>query len=439
MDLYVKPTDLKRVVIIGAGFGGIETAKYLRNKNLQVVILDKHNYHNFQPLLYQVATGGLEPDSIVYPIRKIFRNVDNVRVRMTKVLAIQPELKNINTSDGNIQYDYLVLATGATNNFFNFEPLKGQLLRLKSVPDALNLRSFIMQNFEKATATTDADVRTKLMNIAIVGGGPTGVELAGALGEMKKFIFPKDYPDLDVRQMRVMVFESSSRLLGSMSKEASAKAFEFLKKFGVELYLNTMAADYKDGILYTQNGRSYPAETVIWTAGVKGIFPEGLDQATIVGGNRIKVDAYNRIEGLEHIFAIGDVAAMISDETPKGHPLLAPVAMQQGRLLAKNILRMEQGKPLVAFRYKDQGSMATVGRNKAVVDLPHVRFQGAFAWFVWMFLHIFSIIGFRNKLVALWGWVYNYLTYDRALRLIIRPFKKSGQISSSLVEEELRK
>ncbi|MCB0704918.1 MAG: NAD(P)/FAD-dependent oxidoreductase [Saprospiraceae bacterium] len=422
-----------RVVIIGAGFGGMELAKKLRNSPFQVILLDKNNYHNFQPLLYQVATGGLEPDSIAYPIRKVFRGVKNVSFRMAEVQHIDAADKCLHTNIGKISYDYLVIASGSKTNYFNFESISDQFMPLKSVPDALNLRSFILQNFEEAISSVDSDDREELINIAIVGAGPTGVELAGALGEMKKYIFPKDYPELDLSRMRILLFEAADRVLGVMSEEASKKAEEYVRQFEVEIYLNTVVSEYADSILTTKDGQTFRTDTIIWTAGVQGNQPKGLDPKSLAKGNRILVNSFNQVSGYADIFAIGDIGAMISEATPKGHPMVAPVAMQQADLLAKNLVLLEAKKPLKEFVYKDKGSMATIGRNRAVVDLPNFKFQGFFAWWVWMFVHIISLIGFRNKLATLWGWAYNYLTYDRAMRLIIRPYKKQEFIK---MEEE---
>ncbi|SFW19944.1 NAD(P)/FAD-dependent oxidoreductase [Cellulophaga fucicola] len=413
----------KRVVVIGAGFGGITIAKAFKNKNVDVRLIDQNNYHNFQPLMYQIATGGLEPDSIAYPVRRIFRGYKNVTFRMANVVSVNPETKELETSIGTINYDYLVIATGSQNNFFNFEPIKDELLTLKSIPDALNLRSYIFQNLEKALAKKDKEPLDEILNIAIVGGGPAGLELAGALAEMKKHVLPKDFPDLDISKMSINLYEASPNLLNAMSKEASAKSLTYLTNLGVNVHLNSRVSSYKDNKLEIDD-KSFYTDTVIWTAGVKAAPIDGLPNDSIIRGNRIAVDKYNRILQTDNIFAIGDVAAHISNEEPNGLPMLAPVAQQQGTHLAKNIINLCDNKPLQPFEYKNKGVMATIGRKKAVVDLPKWKFQGTFAWLVWMFIHIMSLVGFKNKISAFMGWMTNYFTYDRPLGLIIRPFSK---------------
>ena len=413
----------KKVVIIGAGFGGITIAKAFKDKNVDVRLIDQNNYHNFQPLMYQIATGGLEPDSIAYPVRRIFRGYKNVTFRMANVMSVNSEAKELETSIGTINYDYLVIATGSQNNFFNFEPIKDELLTLKSIPDALNLRSYIFQNLEKALAKKDKEPLDEILNIAIVGGGPAGLELAGALAEMKKHVLPKDFPDLDISKMSINLYEASPNLLNAMSKQASAKSLLYLTNLGVNVHLNSRVSSYKDNKLEIDD-KSFYTDTVIWTAGVKAAPIDGLPKDAIIGGNRIAVDAYNQVVQTKDVFAIGDVAAHISEDEPRGLPMLAPVAQQQGTHLAKNIINLCENKPLQPFVYKNKGVMATIGRKKAVVDLPKWKFQGTFAWLVWMFIHIMSLVGFKNKLSAFMGWMTNYFTYDRPLGLIIRPFNK---------------
>jgi len=421
----MKHKKLPKVVIIGAGFGGITIAKSFKNKPIDVLLIDQNNYHNFQPLMYQIATGGLEPDSIAYPVRRIFRKYKNVRFRMAKVYRVAPRKKKLKTSIGNIAYDYLVIATGSENNFFNFDSVKNNLLSLKSIPDALNLRSFIFQNLERSLVVKRSGEKTLLMNIAIVGGGPAGVELAGAIAEMKRYVIPKDFPELDLSKMHINLYQSSSKVLNAMSDEASSKTLIYLRKMGVNVHLNSRASSYNGSILSLEDGTTFSTETVIWTAGVKAAPIRGLAEKSIIGGNRIEVDKFNQVLDEESIFAIGDVAAHITKENPNGLPMLAPVAKQQGKLLSKNLLRLTQNKPLEAFYYKNNGIMATIGRKKAVVDLPSWKFQGTFAWMVWMFVHIMSLVGFRNKAAAFIGWMLNYLTYDRPLGLILRPYYKS--------------
>ncbi|WP_228851441.1 NAD(P)/FAD-dependent oxidoreductase [Aegicerativicinus sediminis] len=416
--------DKPKIVIVGSGFGGLELAKSLKNKEGQVLVIDRNNYHNFQPLLYQVATGGLEPDSIAYPIRRVFRNNKNISFRMAEVKSVDIDKSSVETSIGEFQYDYLVIATGSTNNFFNFEPQKDKLLTLKTVPDALNMRSYIFQNLEKALAKDRDESIEEIMNIAIVGGGPAGIELAGALAEMKHYVIPKDFPDLDTSRMSINLYEAAPKLLAVMSEEASQKSLEYLKKLGVSVFLNAKVASYDGTTVKMEDGTTFDTDTVIWTAGVKASPIEGLPKDSLVGGNRISVDKINRVKGTKNIFAIGDVAACVTDENPKGLPMLAPVAQQQGRLLAKNIIRLVNKEEPEEFSYFNKGMMATVGRNKAVVDLPKWKFQGFFAWVVWMMVHILSLVGFKNKVSAFIGWASNYINYDRPLGLIIRNYKR---------------
>jgi NADH dehydrogenase len=427
VDLKIPSTGQKRLVIIGGGFGGIEIAKTLKNEDIQIVLLDKHNYHCFQPLLYQVATGGLEPGSIAYPLRKLMQEIPNGLFRLAEVTNINFAEQKIHTDIGDLQYDFLVIATGSTTNFFKFpKEVSGKMMQMKDIPQALNLRSFILENFEEALLTYDDARKEELINIAIVGGGPTGVELAGALGEMRKNILPKDYPEIDFRKMQIHLFESGDRLLGAMHPENSAKALKYVKDFGVNIWLNTMVTDFNGEELTIADGKKIKSETVIWTAGVKGNPVNGLNNESIVGGNRILVDEFCLVKNHTNIYAIGDVAAMIQEKLPKGHPMVAPVAIQQGEMVAKNILAQLKGKPVKPFQYFDKGSMATVGRNKAVMESKGIRMGGFIAWLAWLFVHVMSLVGFRNKITVTLGWLYNYFTYDRTLRLIIRPFKKKA-------------
>ena len=424
MDLKIPSTGQKRLVIIGGGFGGIELTKRLKNQDIQVVMLDKHNYHCFQPLLYQVATGGLEPGSIAYPLRKFMQDIPNGIFRLAEVRNIDAINQKIHTDIGDLNYDYLVIATGSTTNFFKFsKEVSGKMMQMKDIPQALNLRSFILENFEEALLTYDESKKEELINISIVGGGPTGVELAGALGEMRKNILPKDYPEIDFTKMQIHLFESGDRLLGAMHPENSAKVLKYVKDFGVEVWLNTMVTDFDGDVLTTADGKKVKCETLIWTAGVKGNPVEGFTPETIAGGNRISVDEFCKIKGYENIYAIGDVASMVQEKYPKGHPMVAPVAIQQGELVADNILAQLKGKAPKPFVYFDKGSMATVGRNKAVMEAKGIKMGGFIAWLAWLFVHVMSLVGFRNKITVTLGWLYNYFTYDRTLRLIIRPFK----------------
>ncbi|UMB54014.1 NAD(P)/FAD-dependent oxidoreductase [Lutibacter sp. A64] len=428
--MNISKTSFPRVVIIGGGFAGLAAVKGLKNQELQIVLIDKHNYHTFQPLLYQVATGGLEPDSIAFPLRKVIKNLPNFFFRLANVLNIDSEKNTIETNIGNLKYDYLIIASGSTTNYFGNTNIKKYSMAMKNVPQSLNLRSLIIENFEDALLAKNIKQRNALMNFVIVGGGPTGVELAGALAEMKKGILPKDYPDLDIRQMQINIIQGSSRLLKAMSEEASEKAEDFLINLGVNIYKNAHVTDYDGFNITTDADLSFEAATVIWAAGVKGAAIKGLKNECIIERvERIKVDEFNKVKSHNNIFAIGDVACMNVSDYPKGHPMMAQPAIQQGQLVAENLIAILNNKPLKPFIYKDKGAMATIGRNKAVVDLKKIKFQGVFAWFVWMFVHLFSLIGFRNKAVVFFNWVYNYIRFDRETRLIIRPFKNKNKDS----------
>ena len=416
----------KKIVVVGAGFGGIEFVKNLNRKQFDILLIDRNNYHNFQPLLYQVATGGLEPDSIAYPVRRIFRKYDHVSFKMAEVKHVDPDNGILGTSIGDIAFDYLVVATGSSTNFFNFEPVKDSLFTLKSLTDALDLRSFLFQNLEKAFAKKEKAKLEEMINVAIVGGGPAGIELAGALAEMKRYMLPKDFPGLDLSKMHINLYEAAPELLSAMSNEASVKALEYLKELGVNVFLNAKVSDYDGKTVQLGDGTTFLTDTLVWAAGVKGAPISGLSEDFITKGNRIKVNEFNQILGTKNCFAIGDVAAYENEENPRGLPMLAPVAQQQGSLLAKNLYHLVLGKEMTPFSYKNNGVMATIGRNRAVVDLPHYKFQGVFAWFVWMFVHIFSLAGFRNKFVAFIDWFSNYLNYDRPLGLIIRKYHKKN-------------
>jgi len=425
MKIPFPENNLKKVVVVGGGFGGIEFVKKLDTQKFSVIIIDEHNYHTFQPLLYQVATGGLEPDSVAYPIRKIFRRKKNVFFRIAKALEVLPKENILKTSIGDIEYDHLVIATGSTTNFFGDKNLQENCLTLKSVTDALDIRSFLLQNFEQALLATTEEEKKSLMNVVIVGGGPTGVEVAGAVSELKKHVLPHDYPELDLSLTGITIVEAAGKVLASMSEEASSKAKKFLEKMGVHIMLNTSVKKFNGTEITLSNGKVLNTRSVIWTAGVMGKTFPGISNDVIVKGNRMQVDSFNRIKGYENIFAIGDVSSMQTEER-KPDPMLAPVAMQQAKNLASNLNKnsSEQWKP---FHYFDKGTMATVGRNKAVVDLKFWKFQGLFAWFTWLFIHLILLVGYRNKIVVLINWIWNYFSYDRAIQLIIRPFKNKSE------------
>lgn len=414
-----------RIVIIGGGFAGISLAKKLSKQDAQVVLIDKHNYHTFQPLLYQVSTGGLEPDSIAYPIRKILKNFPNFYFRLAKVDEVNTEKRKIYTDIGSIKYDYLVIASGSTTNFFGNKEIKKNSMAMKTIPQSLNLRSLILENFEEALLTDSQDESDALMNFVIVGAGPTGVELAGALAEIKEGILPKDYPDLDTRRVQINLVQASSRVLKDMSEKASEKAEYFLEKLGVNVWKNVRVMGYDGKTVLTNTDVTFEAATLIWSAGVKGELIKGLDETSCITRNkRIKVNHFNQVIGFENIFAVGDIACMESDNFPHGYPMMAQPAIQQGKQLGRNMIRLIENKPMKPFKYKNRGSMATIGRNKAVVDMKKYKFQGVFAWFVWMFVHLYFLIGFRNRMIVFVNWVYNYVRFDREARLIIRPYKK---------------
>ncbi len=416
-----------RIVIIGGGFAGIALAKKLRNKSLQVVLLDKHNYHNFQPLLYQVATGGLEAGSIAYPIRKVIQEYKDFYFRLTAVKEIDTVNQKIIAEIGDLHYDYLVIATGSKTNYFGNKEIERNSMAMKTIPQSLNIRSLILENFEQAVLTKDESERNTLINFVLVGAGPTGVELAGALAEMKKAILQKDYPDLDIAKMEINLIQSGDRILNTMTKKSSADAEKFLNKLGVKIWKNVRVTNYDGKTITTNSDLTFETATVIWTAGVQGAAIRGLDAKSLVEKvERIRVNQFNQVVGYDNIFALGDIALMESDKYPQGHPMMAQPALQQGKLLGENFVNLINKKAMKPFEYHDKGSMATIGRNLAVVDLPHYHFSGVFAWFVWMFVHLFSLIGFKNKAVVFLNWVYNYIRFDREGRLIIRPFKKKS-------------
>ena len=409
-----------RIIIIGGGFAGLELAKELNGFKAQVVLFDRFNHHTFQPLLYQVATSGLETSSIVFPFRKRFAKQNDFYFRMGEVKSIKPEENYIETSIGGVKYDYLVIANGVTSNYYGMQDVEEHSIPMKSIIDAIKLRNKIIRNFETALLTDDPEMMNSLMDFVIVGGGPTGVELAGALSELKHHVFPKDYKELEMSHMDIHLVEATPRLLNGMSDKASQKALESLQQMGVKVHLNCAVKSYDGHEVMFNTGEKLITSTLIWAAGVKGNPIAGLQPEVITRNGRIKVDEFNRVMGHENIFAIGDAALMEGD--PKfsfGHPMMAPPAMQQGKLLAKNIKRLISKKPLKPFRYNDQGSMATIGRNRAVVDLKAFKTQGAFAWFIWMFVHLMSIVGFRNKFFVLFSWWWSYFSYDKSNRLII--------------------
>ena len=427
MVIDIPNNKQSRVVIVGGGFGGIQLAKTLKNKDVQVVIVDQNNFHTFQPLLYQVATSVLESEAIAYPIRKIFNRAKNVFFRLGKVTKIDSENNRIFLGNDELQYDHLVVATGAKTNFFGNEGLIVNSMPMKSIIEALDLRAMILQNFEKALRNSNARKRQGMMNFVIAGAGPTGVELAGAMGELKLKVLPKDYPELDFSLMNVYLVQSGDRVLPMLSEKSSEKAKRYLEKLGVEVVLKTRVLDTFGDYVQTSTGKDIIARTLIWTAGVTGNPVEGLGAEAVGKGNRVEVDEYNRVKGYENIYAIGDVACMRTEEFPNGHPMIAPPAMQQGVNVGKNILRTQKGKPIKPFKYFDKGAMATVGKNKAVVEMGKIKMGGVFAWFVWMAVHLMALVGFRNRLVTLFNWTKNYFNSDRGMRLMISKYDPSDE------------
>ena len=422
--MNIPKTDKKRIVIIGGGFAGISLAKKLKDLDVQLVLIDKHNYHTFQPLLYQVSTSGLEPDSIAYPLRKVLKNLNNFHFKWAIVEKIDPEHQCLFTNTGKLSYDYLVMATGTKTNFFGNGAIAKYAMPMKNVPQALNIRSLMLQNFEKADDCDDLEERQSLMNFCIIGAGPTGVELAGAFAELKNNVFPRDYMHLNINEMQIHLFEGAPRVLHTMSGTASKKAVQFLNELGVKIHLNTIVQDYDGDVMTLKNQSTLRTRNFIWTAGVTGASINGFaDDKLMERLNRYKVNIYNQVEGYENIFAIGDIAYMQTKEFPKGHPQVAQPAIQQGKHLAKNFKNLLEGKNLTPFKYYDKGTMATVGRNRAVVDLKRLKFGGFLAWFIWMFVHLMALVGFRNRVIVFFNWAYNYINFDKAARLIVRPFK----------------
>ncbi|MEX8546157.1 MAG: NAD(P)/FAD-dependent oxidoreductase [Mucilaginibacter sp.] len=421
-------SNFPKVVIVGAGFGGIELANSLKNKEVEVILIDKHNYHTFQPLMYQVATGSLEADSIAFSLRKNFEGQKNLRFRIAEVKKINTDKNSIDTTIGEIAYDYLVLATGSTNNFFGNKDFEKYTLPMKSIPEALNLRSAVLQNLETALLLPTKEEREPYLTFVLVGAGPTGVELAGSIAEIRNYILKKDYPELNKEEMKVYLVDGLPKVLANMSEQASKKAQQFLEKMNVEVLTNLMVESYDGNVISFKDGRKIKTKNVVWSAGVIGVVPEGIPKELIAKGNRISTDEINRVIGLNNVFAIGDVSSTVSEGMPKGLPGVAPVSIQQGKHLAKNLLRLIKNEPTEKFVYNDQGSMATIGRNKAVVDLGKIKFQGFFAWLTWMFVHLVLLMGFRNKVVVFINWLGSYISYNGGTRLIIRPYyRNDGQ------------
>lgn len=413
-----------KLVIIGAGFGGLRLARKLRNKaGYDITLIDRFNYHQFQPLFYQVATAGLNGSDISFPLRKVFHGSRNVKYRMATVQQVLPFQNKVQTDIGDFEYDQLVIATGAGTNFFGNANMEKYAIPMKSTVEAIELRNRILQNFEKALTETDPVELQRLLNIVVVGGGPTGVELSGAIADMKRFVLPKDYPELDFDRMKIYLLEGSGKTLGVMSEKSSEQSARYLQKLGVTVKTNTLIEDYDSKTARMKDGSTIETNTVIWAAGIKGNVPAGVDPSLVVRGNRIKTDRFCKVEGFENVYAIGDVAYMEEPAYPKGHPQVAPVAMQMADLLVNNFKEeMNGSSSRKEFEYYDKGSMATVGRNLAVVDVPKpkLHFGGLLAWFIWMSLHLMLILGVKNRFFVFMNWLYNYFTRDQNLRLIMK-------------------
>jgi len=413
----------KRILIIGGGFAGLQLARKLANTKYQVVLIDKNNYHQFQPLFYQVATAGLEPSAISFPFRRLFQNKKNVHFRIATLQEVNPDKKQIRTDIGTLSYDYLMICTGADTNFFGLKNIEQNALAMKSTGEALTIRNTILENYEKALNTNSKTEEESLLNIVIVGAGPTGVELAGAIAEMKKYVLPKDYPELDFNVMKIYLFEAAPRILSSMSEYASEKSMKYLHDLNVIVRTQTSVKDFDGNTVYLEE-ETIPSKTLLWAAGISSKRIHGLPDTIYGHGNRILVDQYNHVHGFDGIFALGDIAYMEEEKYPKGHPQVAQVALQQSANFVKNLKRLETNEAPIAFKYKDLGSLATIGRNLAVADFPFIHLKGFIAWLLWLFVHLMSILGVKNRLMIFINWAWNYITYDQTLRLLLKPKSK---------------
>lgn len=421
MRANIKRNEQRRVVVVGGGLGGLKMVSSLRDTDYQVVLVDKNNYNQFPPLIYQVASAGLEPSNISFPFRRLFQGWKNFFFRMAEVEHIDTEEKAIRTSIGTIHYDDLVLAAGATTNFFGNKNIEASALPMKSVSEAMRLRNTILQNLERAETEDNEARRQALMNIAIVGGGPSGVEIAGALAEMKRTILPRDYPDLDTSCMRIYLINAAPRLLGAMAEKSSREAEKALKELGVEIMAGCMVTDYVDHELILKDGSHLPVETVIWVSGIRANHIDGIPADSIGRGGRIITDRFNRVKGMENVYAIGDQCLIEGDKAyPQGHPQLAQVAMQQAENLSMNLKRQDKNEQEHPFSYRNLGTMATIGRKKAVVEIGRLKFGGFFAWLLWLVVHLRSILGVRNKTIVFLNWMWSYFNYKQSLRLILK-------------------
>ena len=416
-----------KIVIVGGGFAGINLAKELTNvPEIEVILVDKNNYNFFPPLIYQVATAFLEPSSISYPFRKFFAGKKNLRFRLAEVLRVNPEQNTVILDDGELTYDYLVFATGAETSFFGMENVQKNAIPMKTLNDSIEMRNKLLQNMEQAVITKNIRERRKYLTIVIAGGGPTGVEVSGMLSEMRNGVLRKEYPELSTSASKIYLVDGGNALLSPMSEASQKDTYDALTKMGVTVLLNTRVTDYKDDLVYFANGETIPTKNLIWAAGITAKKFEGLPDECYGRGQRMITDAYNQVNLTHNIFAIGDTSIMITDENfPNGHPQVAQVAIQQGKNLAKNFINILRNKPLEAFKYKDKGSMAIIGKNKAVVDLPKpkMHFKGFFAWMVWLFIHLISLITYRNRINTFYNWMVAYFAKDQSYRMIIRPEK----------------
>lgn len=422
MSINIQRNQKKRVVIVGGGLGGLRLAEDLYGSGMQVVLIDKNNFHQFPPLIYQIASAGIDPSSISFPFRQIFRKRKDFYFRMAEARMVDSEKKILQTSIGKIDYDYLVLAAGATTNFFGNKNIEEWAIPMKTVPEAMGLRNALLSNFERALTCATEEERQELLNVVIVGGGATGVEIAGALAEMRRYVIPYDYPDMDSSLMHIYLIEAGDRLLAGLSQESSQKAYEFLKSMGVDIQFGKMVTDYRDHKVIMKDGTEIPTRTFLWVSGIRANAMPGIDESHLGRGFRFKADEYNRIPGVEDVFAIGDQCLQTSDAAyPNGHPQVAQVAIQQAKNLAKNLKLIDQGadsSALTAFHYKNLGSMATIGRNKAVVEIGKFRSQGFFAWVLWLVVHLRSILGVKNKMMVLLNWLWKYVSYNDSIRMI---------------------
>lgn len=422
MSINIQRNQKKRVVIVGGGLGGLRLAEDLYGSGMQVVLIDKNNFHQFPPLIYQIASAGIDPSSISFPFRQIFRKRKDFYFRMAEARMVDSEKKILQTSIGKIDYDYLVLTAGATTNFFGNKNIEEWAIPMKTVPEAMGLRNALLSNLERALTCATEEERQELLNVVIVGGGATGVEIAGALAEMRRYVIPYDYPDMDSSLMHIYLIEAGDRLLAGLSQESSQKAYEFLKSMGVDIQFGKMVTDYRDHKVIMKDGTEIPTRTFLWVSGIRANAMPGIDESHMGRGFRFKVDEYNRIPGVDDVFAIGDQCLQTSDAAyPNGHPQVAQVAIQQAKNLAKNLKRINQGadsSTLTAFRYKNLGSMATIGRNKAVVEIGKFRSQGFFAWVLWLVVHLRSILGVKNKMMVLLNWLWKYVSYNDSIRMI---------------------